>query len=155
MFADQKSSIIVSAIISFTIFASLMVAGVSFAEIGGLRINEKVAKDFGDNRFDPTYDYYYMNLENNPCAMIGLKKDYTVHDIQWKKIRPGSDEFKHIIMLVKSFPMANSPTFGAYVLDSQGKTIGVYYSSAGVGVAVDKESKTVSLSMFMGGDKHN
>ncbi|MCK7513342.1 MAG: hypothetical protein MZV70_61110 [Desulfobacterales bacterium] len=132
-----------------------MVAGVSFAEIGGLRINEKVAKDFGDNRFDPTYDYYYMNLENNPCAMIGLKKDYTVHDIPMEKDPLSSNyEFKRIIMLVKSFPMANSPTFGAYVW-TQGKTIGVYYSSAGVGVAVDKEDKTVSLSMFMGGDKHN
>jgi hypothetical protein len=96
-----------------------------------------------------------MNLENNPCAVIGLKKDYTVHDIQWTKILPGSDEFKHIIMLVKSFPMANSPTFGTYVLDPQGNIIGVYYSSAGVGVTVDKESKTVSLSMFMGGESHN
>ena len=155
MFANQKRSFNLWAIMAVVFFTAFLVPAYSFAEIGGLRINEKVAKDFGDNRFDPTYDYYYMNLENNPCAVIGLKKDYTVHDIQWKKILPGSDEFKHIIMLVKSFPMANSPTFGAYVLDSQGNTIGVYYSSAGVGVTVDKESKTVSLSMFMGGESHN
>ena len=154
MFANQKSSIIVSAIISFTIFASLMVAGISFAEIKVYALTRRSPKDFGDNGFDPTYDYYYVNLENNPCAVIGLKKDYTLHDIQWKKIGPGSDEFKRIVMLVKSFPMANSPTFGAYVLDSQGRPL-AYYSSAGVGVAVDKESETVSLSMFMGGDKHN
>jgi hypothetical protein len=155
MFANQKRSFNLWTIMAIVFFTAFLVPAYSFADIGGLRINEKVAKDFGDNRFDPTYDYYYMNLENNPCAVIGLKKDYTVHDIQWKKILPGSDEFKHIIMLVKSFPMANSPTFGAYVLDSQGNTIGVYYSSAGVGVTVDKESKTVSLSMFMGGESHN
>jgi len=40
-------------------------------------------------------------------------------------------------------------------LDSQGNTIGVYYSSAGAGVTMNKESKMVFLTMFMGGDKHN
>jgi hypothetical protein len=155
MFANQKSSIIVSAIISFTIFASLMVAGVSFAETGSFRMNKKVATDFEAYRFDPNYDYYFMNLENDPCAVIGLKKDYAVHDILWKKIRPDSKEFKDVIERVKRFPMTGSPAFGAYVLDSQGNTIGVYFSSAGAGVTVNKESKTVLLTMFMGGDRHN
>lgn len=155
MFANQKSSIIVSVIISFTIFASLMVAGVSFAETGSFRINKKVATDFEAYRFDPNYEYYFMNLENDPCAVIGLKKDYAVHDSLWKKIRPDSKEFKDVIERVKRFPMAGSPAFGAYVLDSQGNTIGVYYSSAGAGVTMNKESKMVFLTMFMGGDKHN
>ena len=155
MFANKKNSIIVSAIISFTIFASLMAAGVSFAETGSFRINKKVATDFEAYRFDPNYEYYFMNLENDPCAVLGLKKDYAVHDSLWKKIRPDSKEFKDVIGRVKRFPMAGSPAFGAYVLDSQGNTIGVYYSSAGAGVTVNKESKTVFLTMFMGGDKHN
>jgi len=155
MFANQKSSIIVLQIISFTIFASLMVAGVSFAETGSFRINKKVATDFEAYRFDPNYDYYFMNLENDPCAVIGLKKDYAVHDILWKKIRPDSKEFKDVIGLVKRFPMAGSPAFGAYVLDSQGNTIGTYYSGAGAGVTVNRENKTVFLTMFMGGDSHN
>ena len=155
MFANQKSSIIISAIIGFTIFASLMAAGVSSAETGSFRINKKVATDFEAYRFDPNYDYYFMNLENDPCAVIGLKKDYAVHDIQWKKIHPDSKEFKDVVELVKRFPMAGSPAFGAYVLDSQGNTIGVYYSGAGAGVTVNKESKTVLLTMFMGGARHN
>ena len=155
MFANQKSLLIISAIISFTIFASLMVAKVSSAETGSFRINKKVATDFEAYRFDPNYDYYFMNLENDPCAVIGLKKDYAVHDILWKKIRPDSKEFKDVVELVKRFPMASSPAFGAYVLDSQGNTIGVYYSGAGAGVTVNKESKTVFLTMFMGGARHN
>ena len=155
MFANQKSLLIISAIISFTIFASLMVAKVSSAETGSFRINKKVATDFEAYRFDPNYDYYFMNLENDPCAVIGLKKDYAVHDILWKKIRPDSKEFKDVIERVKRFPMTGSPAFGAYVLDSQGNTIGAYYSSAGAGVTVNKESKTVFLTMFMGGPRHN
>ena len=155
MFAYQKRSIVISAMISFTIFASLMAAGVSFAETGSFRINKNVAKDFENYRFDPNYDYYFMNLENDPCAVIGLKKDYAVHDILWKKIRPDSKEFKDVIGLVKRFPMAGSPAFGAYVLDSQRNTIGTYYSGAGAGVTVNKENKTVFLTMFMGGARHN
>jgi hypothetical protein len=155
MFANQKSSIIVLPIISFTIFASLMVAGVSFAETGSFRINKKVATDFEAYRFDPNYDYYFMNLKNDPCAVVGLKRDYAIHDIQWKKIPPDSNEFKHVVDLVKRFPMAGSPAFGAYILDSQKNTIGVYYSGAGAGVTVNKENKTLSLTMFMGGDIHN
>lgn len=143
------------AIISFAIFALLIVAGISLAETGGLRINQKIAKDFEGYRFDPNYDYYFMNLKNDPCAVIGLKKDYAVHDILWNKIRPDTDEFKHVIELVKRFPMGGSPAFGAYILDSQKNTIGVYYSGAGAGVTVDKNSKTVLLTMFMGGDSHN
>ena len=155
MFANQKSSIIVSVIISFTIFASLMVAGVSFAETGSFRINKKVATDFEAYRFDPNYEYYFMNLENDPCAVIGLKKDYAVHDILWKRVSSDFKELKDVVELVKRFPMAASPAFGAYILDSKGNNIGVYYSSVGAGVTVSKERKTVDLTMFMGGDRHN
>ncbi len=155
MFANQNSSIIVLPIIRFIIFASLMVAGVSFAETGSVRINKEVAKDFEVYKFDPKYDYYFMNLKNSPCAVVGLQKDYAIHDIQWKKIHPGSNEFKNVIELVKRFPMSGSHAFGAYILDSQKNTIGVYYSGATIGVTVDKESKILSLTMFMGGDSHN
>jgi hypothetical protein len=155
MLTPSKGSIKIAAIISFSIFFLLMVTGASFAQTGSLRINKKVATDFEDFRFDPTYDYYYMNLKNDPCAIIGLKKVYAVHDILWKKVGSDSKELKDVVELVKRFPMAASPTFGAYILDSQGNNIGVYYSSAGAGVTVSKERKTVDLTMFMGGDRHN
>jgi hypothetical protein len=143
------------AAIGFAISAILIVPGFSFAQIGSVRINKEVAKDFEAYKFNPNYDYYFMNLKNDPCAVVGVQKDYAIHDIQWKKIPPDSNEFKNVIELVKRFPMAGSPAFGAYILDSEKNNIGVYYSSAGVGVTVNKESKTVFLTMFMGGDRHN
>jgi hypothetical protein len=155
MFTNIKSSLKTLAAIQIAIFAILIVPGISFAEIGSIRISKEVAKDFEAYRFDPNYNYYYVNLENNPCAAVGLQKDYTVDDILWTKISPGSNAFNHVIELVKRFPMANSPAFGAYILDSQGNTIGVYYSSAGAGVTVNKESKTLSLAIYMGGTHHN
>jgi hypothetical protein len=155
MFTNIKRYMKMIAVISFAISAMLIVPGLSFAQTGSVQINKEVAKDFEAYRFNPNYDYYFMNLKNDPCAVIGLKKDYAIHDIQWKKLPPDSNEFKNVIELVKRFPMAGSTAFGAYILDSQENTIGVYYSGITSGVTVNKESKTLSLTMFMGGDKHN
>jgi hypothetical protein len=155
MFAGKRRSIKMSTIIGFAIFATLIMPGILFAEIGSTRDSQEVEKNFEAYRFDSSYNYYYANLKNNPCAIIGLQKDYTVDDIIWKEISPGSNEFNHVIDLVKRFPMASSPAFGAYILDSQGNIIGVYYSSAMAGVTVNKESKTVSLAIDMSGKHHN
>jgi hypothetical protein len=155
MFTNIKRYMKMIAVISFAISAILIVPGFSFAQTGSVRISKEVAKDFEAYKRDPNYDYYFMNLKNDPCAVIGLKKDYAIHDIQWKKLPPDSNEFKNVIELVKRFPMVGSNAFGAYILDSQGNTIGVYYSGANVGVTVNKENKTLVLTMFMGGDKHN
>jgi hypothetical protein len=155
MCANMRRSIKMLTIASVTIFAILIVTVISFAQTGSVRISKEVATDFEAYKFDPNYDYYFMNLKNDPCAVVGLQKDYAIHDIQWKKIPPDSNEFKNVIELVKRFPMAGSPAFGAYILDPQKNTIGVYYSSASIGVTVNKESKTLSLTMFMGGQSHN
>jgi hypothetical protein len=155
MFTNIKRYMKMMAVISLAISAMLIVPGFSFAQTGSVRISKEVAKDFEAYKRDPNYDYYFMNLENNPCAVIGLKKDYAIHDIQWKKLSSDSNEFKNVIELVKRFPMSGSTAFGAYILDSQENTIGVYYSGITSGVTVNKESKTLSLTMFMGGDKHN
>lgn len=155
MFKKIKRYMKMIAVISFAISAMLIVPGFSFAQTGSVRISKEVAKGFEAYKLDPNYDYYFMNLKNDPCAVVGLKRDYAIHDIQWKKIPTDSNEFKHVVDLVKRFPMAGSPAFGAYILDSQKNTIGVYYSGAGAGVTVNKENKTLSLTMFMGGDSHN
>lgn len=155
MFDNIKYYTKTIAVIGLAISAMLIVPGFSFAQTGSVRINKEIAKDFEAYKFDPKYDYYFMNLKNSPCAVVGLQKDYAIHDIQWKKLYPGSSEFKNVIELVKRFPMSGSHAFGAYILDSQKNTIGVYYSGATIGVTVDKESKILSLTMFMGGDSHN
>ena len=155
MFTKIKCPMKMLAAISLAIFTILIVPEFSFAQTGSVQISKEVAKDFEAYKLDPNYDYYFMNLKNDPCAVIGLKKDYAIHDIQWKKLPPDSNEFKNVIELVKRFPMAGSNAFGAYILDSQGNTIGVYYSGANVGVTVNKENKMLMVTMFMGGDKHN
>jgi hypothetical protein len=155
MFTNIKPLINRLTVFCLAVFVSLIVPGVTFAEIGRIHLNKKVQAAFEAYKFNPNYNYYFANLENNPCAVIGLQKGYEVGDILWQKVRPDSDEFKKVIEMVKRFPMSGLPAFGAYILDYQGNTIGEYYSSAGAGVDVNKEMKKIMLSIYMSGSHHN
>ncbi len=124
---------------------------VSLAEIGGIRIDKDVKNNFNAYRFDSIYRYYFMGLENNPIAVMGLQKDYTFKDINWREVDPSSNTFKHVVELIRRFPRHNRPAVGAYILDGQKNIIGHYYSGAGVGVLVNNIAKSVFVSVSVGG----
>ena len=155
MFPRMNASIKKSTAFCLAVFVSLILAQVSFAEVGRLKISNDVKTSFEAYKFNPNYNYYLVNQENNPCAVVGIGKDYAVHDPLWSKVSPGSDQFKKVIELVKRFPMASSPAFGARILDSNGNSIGEYYSTAAAGVTLDKEMKSIMLTIFMAGSHHN
>jgi hypothetical protein len=151
----MNASIKKSTAFCLAVFVSLILAQVSFAEVGRLKISNDVKTSFEAYKFNPNYNYYLVNQENNPCAVVGIGKDYAVHDPLLSNLTPGSDQFKKVIELVKRFPMASSPAFGARILDSNGNSIGEYYSTAAAGVTLDKEMKSIMLTIFMAGSHHN
>ena len=51
-----------------------------------------------------------------------------------------------MVGLVESFPVPGSRTYGAYILDSKGDRIGVWYSSMSAGITVDPEAKVVFIT---------
>jgi hypothetical protein len=124
---------------------------VSLAEIESIRNDREVKASFNEYRFDSSYRYYFMGLENNPIAVMGLQKDYKFKNINWREVDPSSNTFKHVVELVKLFPKPNGPAIGAYILDGQKNIIGHYYSGAGVGVLVDNIAKSVFVSVSVGG----
>lgn len=121
------------------------------AEIGGIRIDREVENKFTEYRFDPSYRYFFMGLENNPIAVMGLKKEYSFKDINWRELDPSSPTFKRVVELIRRFPKPNRPAVGAYIVDGEKDIIGHYYSGAGVGVLVNNASKTVFVSVSEGG----
>jgi len=83
---------------------------------------------------------------NIPYAIVGLQKDYRIHDISWKKVDPNSARLSHIEDLVQFFPVQGSVVYGAYILDSHNKRIGTWYSSLTAGVSVNNKTKTISIT---------
>ena len=57
----------------------------STASIGGLQISKAVAQNFEAHRFDSDYRYYTLMDGDIAYAIVGLQKDYRIHDISGKR----------------------------------------------------------------------
>lgn len=128
------------------LLAGFAMPGLSTASIGELQISKSIAQNFEAHRFYSDFRYYALMDGDIPYAIVGLQKDYRIHDISWKKIDTNSAQLSHIEDLVQFFPVQGSVVYGAYILDSQNKRIGTWYSSLTAGVTVNNETKTVSIT---------
>lgn len=154
MFTNIKQLAGRVALMALAIFSIHIFSSVSFAENGRIHLNKKVKEAIEAYKYNPAYDYYFANSENVPCAVIGIRKGYDIGDVLWNKAIPGTDQFKKVIELVKRFPMGSGPAFGGLIVDSQGNTIGEYYSTAGAGVNVNSDTKSIMVTVFMAGKHH-
>jgi hypothetical protein len=125
---------------------AILISACSIANLGWLRNSEEVDRTFATLQVFPNCRYWYLYLENSPYAVLGLNRDYRIEDISWTEVEPGSEVFRKVVGLVESFPVPGSRTYGAYILDSKGDRIGVWYSSMSAGITVDPDTKVVSIT---------
>lgn len=126
-----------------------LVAGCATANRGGLRISREASRAFETFHVYPNHRYWYYNQENSPYAVVGLASPYRIEDINWREVDPGTKTFEKVVGLVEDFPATGSFTYGAFILDPQGKQIGVWYSSLSAGVVVNPETQIVAISTAM------
>jgi hypothetical protein len=124
---------------------ALLLAGCAGSN-AALRNSREVGRAFEVFHAYPDYRYWYLNQENNPYAVVGLEKSYGIQDQMWTPVDPNSKTFEKVVGLVQSFPVPGGVTYGAYIIDPTGRTIGVWYSSMGAGIRVDPETKLVSIA---------
>jgi hypothetical protein len=146
MFTRNSRLLKVVSVAVVFLLAGFYAPGLATASIGGLQISKAVARDFEAHRFNSDYRYYSLMDGDTPYAVVGLEKGYRIHDSSWKKIDPTSAQLPHLMDLVQFFPVQGSIAYGAYILDSQSKKIGTYYSSLTAGVTVNNKNKTVSIT---------
>jgi hypothetical protein len=146
MYAHVNRSLNVLAIVSVILFAALLVPGSSFASIGSFETSGQVAKDFEAHHFNPDYHYYVLKEGGIDYAIMGLQKDYRPVDPLWTVLEPNANQLKGAIGSVKDFPRHEKSDYGAYIMDSQGNTIGTWYSSLNAGVDVDGHNVSITTS---------
>lgn len=117
--------------------------------MGGVRGNPDVDQSFRNLKVPPGYSYWYLNLENDPYAVVGLERGWRIEDELWQAVDPGSPTFGKVVGLVADFPVPGFTTFGATLVDPEGAPIGVWFSSLIPGVQVDAERKVVVLHTAM------
>lgn len=123
--------------------------GCASANRGGIRHSREVGRAFETLHVFPDHRYWYYFLENSPYAVVGLKAPYRIEDRNWTAVDPDSKTFEKVVGLVQNFPVRGSFTTGAYILDPQGQTIGVWFSSMIAGIRVDPETQIVSIATGM------
>jgi hypothetical protein len=127
--------------------AAALVAACTFANVGSVRISPEVTRKFESLQANPGYRYWYLNQENNPYGVIGVDREYAFDGGPvWREVEAGSAVFRKVVGLVESFPVQGSTTTGYTFSDHQGRPIGVWYSSLGLGITVDAAAKAVSPS---------
>jgi hypothetical protein len=122
--------------------------------MGGVRGNPDVDQSFRNLKVPPGYGYWYLNLENDPYAVVGLERGWRVEDKLWQPVDPGTPTFGKVVGLVADFPVPGSTTFGATLVDPEGAPIGIWFSSLIPGIRVDAERKVVVIhtaTPWMGG----
>lgn len=140
---------------------AILISACSTTNLGWLRNSEEVGLAFETLNVSPDYRYWYLYLENSPYAVLGLNREYRIEDISWTEVEAGSEVFGKVAGLVESFPVPGSFTYGAYILDSKGEQIGVWYSSMIAGITIDPNTKLVSIATRMpwmdgpGNDSYN
>ena len=125
---------------------AMLISACSITNLGWLWNSEEVDRSFATLKVSPNYRYWYLYLENSPYAVLGLNREYRIEDISWTEVEPSSEVFRKVVGLVEAFPVSGSTTYGAYILDSKGERIGVWYSSMSAGITVDPDTKVVTIT---------
>jgi hypothetical protein len=133
-----------------TLIVTAAAMACSMANVGGIRSNSQVTRQFESLEVIPNYRYWFLNQENNPYGVVGLEKEYRLDgDPLWQPLDPGSERFRNVVGLVQSFPLPGSFTSGYAIIDPNGRPIGVWYSSLAAGIVVDPQTQMVSISTVM------
>jgi hypothetical protein len=132
------------------VFLSALLAyftiGCPSENVGGIKQSQDVARAFETFAAFPDYSYYFLNQENNPFGVAGLERGYWIEDPSWREISSSSTTFEKVVGLVQRFPVPGGRTEGYIIVDSQGRQIGVWYSSLGAGITVDPDTRKVSIA---------
>lgn len=123
--------------------------GCAGAHRGSLRNSREVARAFEAFHVYPDHRYYYLNQENSPYAVVGLNREWKLEDKLYVEVDPNSKTFEKVIELVARFPARGGFTYGAYILDPEGRTIGVWYSSLNAGIRADPQTREVMITTAM------
>jgi len=132
------------------LLAGYAIPGLSLASIGGFEISNALTENFNTDHFNSGYHYYALmdpHYPQAPYAIVGLEKGYKISGPYWERVNPESSRFASMANLVEHSPIWGSSNYGAYILDSQNRKIGTWYSSYMADEVVNNRTKTVSITV--------
>jgi len=136
----STTSMLCVAVLSIFALGSCAASGAN----GGLLRSPDVTHQFRTYGAVPAYRYYHSGWSNNPYAIVAIDPQYTLKDRLWTPFTPDSATLKNLMdALYEDF---NLSPYGAYIVDQQGKRIGLWYSAIQwAAIRVDEETHTIDI----------
>ena len=127
-------------------FLILIVVHGCSADYGRLNRSKEITQSFESYHIFPHHRYYYQGSENRPYAIVALDQDYEIRSKFWNEFDPDPEKLKRRVDAAYRDRDTLYP-FGAYLLDTDDRRIGMWYSSVRtVGITVDETQRLVSIS---------
>lgn len=129
-----------SLMICLAVFGLLLSSCATQNPRGTIKISNDVTSIFWNAEVNPDYNYFYHGVYVSPDTIMGIDKTYTVQSKFWTAIDLDKEELQKLVTAMNREPVDHSfaSSFmgrfqGAYVLDPDGKTIGMWYSKKDLG----------------------
>ena len=106
------------------VFMALISLSGCVSGYGSLKQDSEITQTFLSKQIVPDHQYYYIGRSSIPYAVIGVHRSYKLKSKLWEEIDVTSDQLNQLIDRMWGRGSAS----GAYILDSDGKKIGVWYS---------------------------
>ncbi len=89
-----------------------------------------VAETFENYKVMPGYRYYFSGHPHSLNAVVAIEKEYRLTSPHWQETEMDEKKLRHMVDTILNHPGSeyNTEPNGAYILDDQGKHIGVWYS---------------------------
>ncbi|MGD8366077.1 MAG: hypothetical protein PVG78_00430 [Desulfobacterales bacterium] len=94
---------------------------------GRLHRDHSVTAAFEKAQFSSEYRFYYIGRKNQPYAIVGIQEGYEFRSKFWESVDPGTEIFRK--MVEHPWGFQHQPPYGAYILDSKGNRVGIWFSS--------------------------
>ena len=124
----------------FGIGLLIMLCSCATSNYGQLQASPEITKMFDDNRILSDHIYYYSGLQGVPDAIIGIHSSYSLKSKLWQQIDFNSQLLRTWVDRMAYVHLVTPR--GAWILDSNGHRIGVWYAARHkTSVRVDQDNR--------------
>ena len=113
------------------------------ATYGSFRRSREVDKLFETYQVLPDFIYYYSGPDAQPTAILGIRTDYSLRSRLWKEVVLTQPQLRAWVDRMNDhIDFAPTPC-GFFILDKTGKAVGLFYSTKGTRIKMEKDNEIV------------
>jgi len=125
----------------------LMVAG-CLEKYGRVDPSTAVDRLFEAAQVLPDYNYYYAGGQNNPRALLGIRKDYSHTNRSWSAMPGLTSEVLEKRVEAMTNEIGHAPeTYGGVINNPEGEQVGIWYSKTRDVTIRFGENREISVSL--------